>query len=75
MAVNPLFQFQEATREQSKASILIEGLSGKGKSGLALLLGYYLADEDWTKVFDIDTENNSVNLFAGINSSAGVPFG
>jgi len=75
MAGNPLFQFQEATREQSKASILIEGLSGKGKSGLALLLGYYLAGEDWTKVFDIDTENNSVNLFAGINSSAGVPFG
>lgn len=75
MAGNPLFQFQEATREQSKASILIEGLSGKGKSGLALILGYYLAGEDWTKVFDIDTENNSVNLFAGINSSAGVPFG
>lgn len=75
MSGNPLFQFQEATREQSKASILIEGLSGKGKSGLALLLGYYLAGEDWTKVFDIDTENNSVNLFAGINSSAGVPFG
>lgn len=75
MAGNPLFQFQEATREQSKASILIEGLSGRGKSGLALLLGYYLAGEDWTKVFDIDTENNSVNLFAGINSSAGVPFG
>ena len=75
MAGNPLFTFQEATREQSKASILIEGLSGKGKSGLALLLGYYLANEDWTKVFDIDTENNSVNLFAGIASSAGVPFG
>lgn len=75
MSGNPLFQFQEATREQSKASILIEGLSGKGKSGLALVLGYYLAGEDWTKVFDIDTENNSVNLFAGINSSAGVPFG
>ena len=75
MTGNPLFQFQEATREQSKASILIEGLSGKGKSGLALLLGYYLANKNWEKVFDIDTENNSVNLFAGIDSSAGVPFG
>lgn len=72
--MNPLFQFEEATREQSKASILIEGLSGKGKSGLALLLGYYLAGEDWTKVFDIDTENNSVNLFTDIDSSAGVKF-
>lgn len=75
MAGNPLFNFQTATREQSKASILIEGLSGKGKSGLALILGYYLAGEDWSGVFDIDTENNSANLFAGINSSAGVPFG
>lgn len=74
MAINPLFKFEEATREQSKASILIEGLSGKGKSGLALLLGYYLAGKDYTKVFDIDTENNSVNLFVGIDSSAGMKF-
>lgn len=74
MALNPLFKFEEATREQSKASILIEGLSGKGKSGLALLLGYYLAGKDFTKVFDIDTENNSVNLFVGINSSGGMKF-
>lgn len=74
MLNNPLFQFEEATREQSKASILIEGLSGKGKSGLALLLGYYLADEDWSKVFDIDTENNSVNLFAGTKCSAGMKY-
>lgn len=75
MSGNPLFQFQEATREQSKASILIEGLSGRGKSGLALILGYYLAGKDWTKVFDIDTENNSVNLFAGIDASSGGKFG
>ena len=67
MGVNPLFQFQEATREQSKASILIEGLSGKGKSGLALILAYYLAGEDWSKVFDIDTENNSVNLLQPVS--------
>lgn len=72
--MNPLFQFEEATREQSKASILIEGLSGKGKSGLALMLGYYLAGKDWSKVFDIDTENNSVNLFTGIKCSAGGTF-
>ena len=74
MAGNPLFQFEEATREKSKASILIEGLSGKGKSGLALLLGYYLAKKDFSKVFDIDTENNSVNLFVGIDSSGGMKF-
>ena len=74
MAANPLFRFEEATREKSKASILIEGLSGKGKSGLALLLGYYLAGKDFTKVFDIDTENNSVNLFVDIESSGGMKF-
>ena len=74
MAVNPLFKFEEATREQSKASILIEGLSGKGKSGLALMLGYYLAGKDFSKVFDIDTENNSVNLFVGIDCSGGMKF-
>lgn len=72
--MNPLFQFETATRQQSKASILIEGLSGKGKSGLALILGYYLSGEDWTKVFDIDTENNSIQLFSDIPSSAGVKF-
>lgn len=71
---NPLFTFETATRQQSKASILIEGLSGKGKSGLALLLGYYLAGEDFTKVFDIDTENNSISLFADIQSSGGMKF-
>ena len=74
MANNPLFQFEEATREKSKASILIEGLSGRGKSGLALLLGYYLAGKDFSGVFDIDTENNSVNLFVGIDSSGGMKF-
>lgn len=71
---NPIFQFEEATREQSKASILIEGLSGKGKSGLALMLGYYLANKEWDKVFDIDTENNSVQLFTGIPCSAGMKY-
>lgn len=71
---NPLFTFEKATRQQSKASILIEGLSGKGKSGLALILGYYLSGENWEKVFDIDTENNSIQLFSDIPSSAGVKF-
>lgn len=41
---------------------------------MALILAYYLADKNWNKVFDIDTENNSVNLFSGIDASIGVPF-
>ena len=72
---NPLFSFVDAERVKLKASIMIEGLTGSGKSGLALLLGYYLADGDWSKVFDIDTENKSANLFAGIPFSNGEPVG
>ncbi len=69
-----LFNFHTVTRQGAKASILIEGLSGKGKSGLALQLGYFLAKKDWSKVFDIDTENNSVNLYDGLMCSAGMKF-
>lgn len=66
-----VLNFRDATRQQAKASILIEGLSGRGKSGLALLLGYALAGKDWSKVFAIDTENKSLDLFEGINMSTG----
>lgn len=75
MTTNPLFVFEEAQRIACKASIQIEGLSGRGKSGLALLLGYYLSGEDWTKVFAIDTENKSLKLFRDLVSSAEVPYG
>lgn len=71
MANNPIFKFEDAERKQCKASIMIEGLSGEGKSGLALMLGYYLAHEDWEKVFAIDTENKSLDLFSGIPFSTG----
>lgn len=70
---NPLFSFSKVKREQCKASILIEGLSGKGKSGLALILGKALAS-DWDKVFAIDTENSSLKLFDGIGCSSGDTF-
>lgn len=73
--MNPVFSFEEAKREQCKASIMIEGLSGRGKSGLALLLGFYLAGEKWEDVFDIDTENGSVKLFSDIDASNGGTFG
>lgn len=66
-----VLSFRDATRQQAKASILIEGLSGRGKSGLALLLGYALSGKDWTKVYAIDTENRSLDLFEGINMSNG----
>lgn len=68
---NPIFKFEDAERKQCKASIMIEGLSGEGKSGLALMLGYYLAHEDWEKVFATDTEHKSLDLFAGIPFTTG----
>lgn len=73
MLQNPVFNFKKAERKQCKASILIEGLTGSGKSGLALILGQALAG-DFEKVFAIDTENNSLPLFSGINSSSGGKF-
>lgn len=71
--MNPIFSFEEAKRVACKASILIEGLSGRGKSGLALLLAKGLT-KDWTKVFAIDTENKSLNLFTDLPASTGEKF-
>lgn len=67
-----VFSFRDATRQQAKASILIEGLTGKGKSGLALLLGLALSNNDPKKVYAIDTENKSLDLFQGIRMSNGL---
>ena len=68
-------EFREVTRAQAKASVVIGGLAGKGKSGLALSMAYVLADEDWSSVCALDTENKSLSLFEGIPSHLGVPFG
>lgn len=57
--------FRKAQRTQCKASIAIEGLSGTGKSGLALSIAYILADKNWSDVFAIDTENKSLDLYVG----------
>lgn len=67
--------FTEVSRAQSKASIVIQGLSGKGKSGLALMIGYVLAGGDWSKVYGVDTENRSLNLFEGLTTHVGDTFG
>ena len=74
MTPNPIFKFEDAERIKLKASIMIEGLTGTGKSGLALLLSKYLAGS-WDKVFHIDTENKSANLFADLPFSDGQPVG
>ena len=66
-------KFRKAVRQQLKASILIEGLQGSGKSGLALLIAQALAD-DTNKIFAIDTENKSLDLFQGLKASTGDKF-
>lgn len=63
--------YRDATRAQAKACIGIDGMSGSGKSGLALALGYVLADKDWTKEFAVDTENKSLDLFQGLQLHTG----
>ena len=81
------FKFELLDREACKASIMIEGLTGRGKSGLALMLAYGLEGgfrEDvspeeraaaWKKVFAVDAENRSLNLFVGIPASFGGQYG
>lgn len=71
MAIKPIFQ--DAKREACKASIMIEGLPGKGKTGLALDIAYALSG-NWQKVFMVDTENESAKLFEGLMSAQGLKF-
>lgn len=71
---NPVFTFEEAKRVACKASIMIEGLPGGGKSGLALAVAKALTG-DWKTVFDIDTENRSARLFRDIDCSTGETYG
>lgn len=56
-------QFTKATRKQAKASILIEGLSGTGKTGLALSIANVLSDDNWDNVYAVDAENKSMSLY------------
>lgn len=72
-----VLQYRDATRTQAKACIVIEGLSGSGKSGLALMIAWTLADNNWKKVFAVDTENKSLDLYEGIRMNNGelvIPF-
>lgn len=65
--------FRKSTRVQAKASIMIEGTTGKGKSGLAQAIARTLAS-DWDKIYAIDTENGSLDLFVDINMHTGEKF-
>ena len=64
-------KFRKVERQKVKASIMIEGLQGSGKSGLALAIARVLAS-DWNKIYAIDTENQSLDLFDGIKLNTGI---
>lgn len=68
MAIVPTIR--KAQRKQCKASILLEGLSGRGKSGLALAMAYGLV-KDWGKICAVDTENKSLDLYVGAKLHTG----
>lgn len=64
---------QKATRTKCAACILLEGLSGRGKSGTALTIAAALSPTNsFDETLHIDTENKSVNLFDGITLASGV---
>lgn len=63
---------QKAKRFKLKASIGIDGLSGDGKSGLALMLGIMLAGGNPEKIYYTDTENMSALLYVGKTLSNGI---
>ncbi len=65
------FEFEDAERIQCKASIVLEGLSGNGKSTTALLIARALS-EDWSEIYAVDTENRSLRLLSGIESTHGI---
>lgn len=63
-------KFRSIERKQSKLSCAIMGISGSGKSGLALLIATNLASSP-DKVYAADTENGALDLFEGITMSDG----
>ena len=63
-------QVRKVQRTKCKASILIEGLSGLGKSGLALAIANGLCP-DWGKILAVDTENNSLPLYKDLILNTG----
>lgn len=65
---------KKTKRRACKACIQIEGLSGDGKSGLALEIAMALAKHEGTEVGSIDTEKGSHDLFEGILNTQGELF-
>lgn len=59
------FVFRPATKDQAKARIAIQGVSGSGKTWTSLALAYGLSDGGRFAV--IDTERGAASKYVGIN--------
>lgn len=66
---------RKAERVKLRASILVDALSGSGKSGFALQAAYYLSGENFEKVGAVDTENDSLPLYVGRKMPDGTVYG
>ena len=66
---------RKAERKQCKLSLLINGFTGRGKSGLAMAMASVFAEGDWDKIHVNDTENKSLDLLVGTMMHIGKPYG
>ena len=75
MTTTPKLVVRKAQRQACKACIMLEGLPGAGKSGVALSIAAGLTDNDWNSIWAEDTENKSLDLFVGLNNIDGNKIG
>lgn len=67
------FKANVASRVKKKLRILLSASSGSGKTYGSLLIAKGICN-DWSKVYLIDTENESGNLYADLGNYKVVPF-
>lgn len=70
-----IIQEHQAQRMACKASIMVQGLPGTGKSGLLLALAFVLSGGKWEDITAVDTENKSLPLFVGLRNIDGEKIG
>lgn len=70
-----IIQEHQAQRMACKASIMVQGLPGSGKSGVLLAIAFVLAGGKWEDITATDTENKSLPLFVGLRNIDGEKIG
>jgi len=61
-------KLQQATRQQARIRLGIQGSAGSGKTIGALQVAYGLANGDWTKIAVIDSEHGSASLYSHLGA-------